>query len=398
MMKRGVLPGLILVAGLAVTTMLFVISPKTQRAVEPPDPRPVEIIEVFPSAMPIKISATGNVEAAISVNLIPEVTGGIVWRSKKLGAGGRFQKGETLARIDPREYELAVAQERARVRSAELELELEKSRGEIAAREWQLLKGNETSNNKLALRKSQLDAAEIQVAASKSGLARAQLNLERTSLRAPFNASVIDENLDIGQRVGPNQSVARLIGTDEFWVRVGIGVEELGSIAIPDVNAENGSQVRIVQRLADGSFVKRTGTVLRLIEELEPQTRRAQLIIAVRNPLDPGTTGIPLLPGSFVTVEIQGRELPRVAPIPPEALYDGETIWLEHDGTIQPLNVKVRFSSSETLYVVGDLPPKLRLVSSRLSSPFAGMAVRPVGGDPGTQQTPIRSNRNGNEE
>jgi multidrug efflux pump subunit AcrA (membrane-fusion protein) len=176
-------------------------------------------VEVSKADVPVVVEATGIVSPARQIEVIPEVAGRIVGLSKKAIPGGRFRKGEVIARIDPRDYELAISQEQSRVRQAQLELELETGRGDIAAREWELMKENRKEpGNPLLLRTPHLETAKENLQAAKSGLERARLNRERTILRAPFNAIVLDKHVDIGQLTGPSTRVVTLIGTDQLWI------------------------------------------------------------------------------------------------------------------------------------------------------------------------------------
>lgn len=375
-LQKIVLPVAILGVGLGVGRGLMALAPEAERRPSEPPPRVVEVMPLEPTTTAVRIHGTGTVEAAQVVDVVPEVSGRIVWRAEKLMPGGRFVAGEALARVEKREYALAVDEERARVRSAELELELEKGRGEVAAREWQLLKGDDAgTNNALALRTSQLETAQVSLEAARSGLARAQLNLERTVLRAPFNATVVTESIDVGQRVGPNGSVAKLLGTDAFWVRVGVRVEDLRSIDVPGFNGERASLVTVTQRLTDGSALRRQGRVLRLVENLDAQTRRAQLLVSIPEPLRPGDDGLPLLPGAYVEVEIEGRTIEGVASVPAAAVYEGRTVWVVENGLLQRRAVDVKFSSGDQAFIIGDFSGGLPVVTTRLSTPVTGMPV-----------------------
>ncbi|MEL6761292.1 MAG: efflux RND transporter periplasmic adaptor subunit [Myxococcota bacterium] len=374
--RQIVLALAIIGVGGGIARVLVALSPEADRGSGNASPLAVEVMELHTQTTPVKVVATGTVEAAEVIDVVPEVTGRIVWHSKSMVPGGRLKRGETFARIDSREYALNVSQEKSRVRSAELELELENGRGEVAAREWKLLKGSDVENAPpLALRRSQLEAAEISLEAAKSGLKLAQLNLERATLKAPFNATVVSENLDVGQRVSPNQSVARLVGTDMFWVRVGIRIEQLAEIDIPGMNAEQGSAVVVRQRLSDGSTISREGRVLRLIKELDPQTRRAQLMVSIPNPLSPDDTQIPVLPGAYVEVEITGRAVDDVAAVPSASVYDRSAVWLVENGSLVRRDVRVRFSDAETVFVSGEFESGALLVTSPLSSPITGAKV-----------------------
>ncbi|MEO1171304.1 MAG: efflux RND transporter periplasmic adaptor subunit, partial [Myxococcota bacterium] len=311
----------IIAVAVGMASGIVALKPAVKKGTGEAPPTPVTVTELSRQPTAVIVRATGTVEPAQAIDVVPEVAGRVVSRSPKLLPGGRFNKGELLARIDSRQYALAVAQEKARVRSSALELELEKGRVEVAAREWELLKGKkpDTEGSPLALRQSQLEAAKVNLEAAESGLARARLDLERATLRAPFNATVVSEDLDIGQRVGTNAPVARLVGTDVFWVRVGVRVQDLGAIAFPDAKGGGASAVRVVQTLSDGTTIERAGSVLRLIEELDPQTRRAQVLVEVPKPLHAEGDGLPLLPGAYVDVAITGREMPGIAQVPSEA-------------------------------------------------------------------------------
>ncbi len=370
---KWLVPIVIVSGGVLVGKMLIAIAPTATRQADMSRPPMVEVITSKLEATAIKIRATGTVEPAVSIDLVPEVSGRVAWRSKKLTPGGRFATGELIARIEATQYQLAVAQERARVRSAQLELELEKSRGEVAAAEWKLLKGNRPNANPLVLRTSQLETAQVSLQAARSGLSRARLDLKRTRLEAPFNATVINESLDVGQRVAPGQSVAKLVGTDEFWVRVGLRIEDLQHFDIPGVNADQGSQVQVSQRLADGTRLVRKGQVIRLVDALDTLTRRAQVLISVQEPLAPAL-GLPLLCGAYVEVEIEGHVTEGLTAIPERALQEGTGVWLANDGVLARRTVRPRFTDEGQVFVSG-LPAGAEVVVTSLSNPITGMAV-----------------------
>jgi multidrug resistance efflux pump len=110
-----------------------------------------------------------------------------------------------------------------------VELELEKGRGDVAQREWQILRSDSDANlAPLALRSPQLVAAKQSLAGAQANLKQAELALSRTHFTAPFNALVLDESIEVGQVVAPGAPLATLIGTDRFWVSVSLPVDELG--------------------------------------------------------------------------------------------------------------------------------------------------------------------------
>ncbi|CAN2040474.1 hypothetical protein GMMP15_1790001 [Candidatus Magnetomoraceae bacterium gMMP-15] len=144
----------------------------------------------------------GTVISAQEVGLQTQVSGRILKISSKLIPGGRFKKGEELLRIDDRDYKIAIDIQKASVAQAFMEFKTEKGRQSIASEEWNLL-GSEIESTKeereLALRKPQLENARAAVDSAKSSLKKAELDLKRTVIKAPFNSLVKDKLVYIFQ-------------------------------------------------------------------------------------------------------------------------------------------------------------------------------------------------------
>jgi len=356
---------------------MVLLKPKAERTTPEPRVAVVDVLPVVFSDHAAQVSATGQVQAAQQIQLIAEVSGRVVYQSEEVIPGGRLERGEVLVRLDARDYQLAVAQQESQVEQAELNLQLEKGRQAIAAREWELLgEGRSEDEAPLALRKPQLANAERAVEAARSGLAQAQLALERTALRAPYNAVVTAETVDLGQVVGPQMAIATLVGTDAFWIQVAVPVADLAHVDIPGVSAEVGSPVEITQRIS-GEDIVRQGRVLRLAGALDPQTRTAQLLVVVRDPLDPPDGGLPLLPGAYVDVMIAGKTLSETVRIPRRAVFDGGFVWVvTAEDTLSKVAVDIAWRTDDGVIVSGGLAEGDRVVVSPLSLPVAGMPVR----------------------
>lgn len=192
---------------------------KTRR--EPPRrkilPRPplVEVIQATRGDHEVVVEAMGTVIPAKEVLLHAEVSGRVIKQTARLVPGDLFMAGEVIACIDPRDYELAVEREKARVEQAVSELKLEEGRQVVARREWSLLGSHPPSigpavgqdggdaGGDLALRKPHLRSARAAIAAAQSSLNLAKIKLERATILAPFNALVEEEFIDVGQFVTP---------------------------------------------------------------------------------------------------------------------------------------------------------------------------------------------------
>jgi RND family efflux transporter MFP subunit len=372
---KFVLPVMVLIVGIGSAS--FLVGQKKRPGKKPPEARvaTVEYIEVASGSPRAHIEATGTVEGDRQVSLSALVMGEVVYVADQLDPGGRFAKGSTLLRVDPRDYELVVVQEASRVQKAELELALEKQRGVTAAREWALLgEGRDTSEAPLALRGPHLATAEQALRAARSAYQRAELNLERTTLKAPFNAMVLQENAEVGQVLSPGAPIMTLVGTDRFRVRVAIPVEQLIHVAIPGINGDDGSTATVVQELGGGQRIERMATVMQLAGQLDPQTRTAVLYLTIEDPLV--GEGLPLLPRAFVKVSIEGLPVNGAVAVPRDALVDGGVLWtVTAENTLKRNEVTVGWRDAETAFVIDGLMDGARVVTTPMSLPIEGAPV-----------------------
>jgi hypothetical protein len=135
----------------------------------------------------------------------------------------------------------------------------------------------------------------------------------------------------------------------------------------------------VKHRLTADSVIERTGRVIRLVTELDPQTRRAQLLVSVSNPFRSDDDRLPLLPGAFVEVEIVGRGLIDVFRLPRSALFNGDSVWIVNEKlTLERRTVRVQWRDAEYVFVGGRLAAGEKYVTTRLSGPINGMTVRIV--------------------
>jgi multidrug efflux pump subunit AcrA (membrane-fusion protein) len=380
----------------------------------------VEVQAIHVGTHALELDLQGVVKPARQVILQPEVGGRIVWHDPALVPGGRVRAGQVLVRIDARDYALALQQQVAQVEAQRLNLEVERGRKRVAEKEWSLFasrrqqaagqqgtseadksQGKPPTKQPLALREPHVKSAEVALQAAKSSVRRAQLTLSRTTLVAPFNAFVQTESVDTGQLVGPQSRLATLVGTDVFWVQVSIPVDKLSYIEWPQAD-QPGSRARLWIDTGRGRIV-RSGRVVRLLGDLDPAGRMARLIIEVRDPFglekrtaasttitaqpdemdagEPTRSELPLLLGSYVHVDVEGKQLSDVAEIPRRALRRDNTVWLLNaKNELLIKRVRVVWSTSESVILRGPLATGDRIVISRLTAPVEGMSVRVADG------------------
>jgi RND family efflux transporter MFP subunit len=226
------------------------------------------------------------------------------------------------------------------------------------------------------IKKPQLTAAKAMLIAEKADVEKAQLNLARTKITAPFNAMVRAKHLDIGSQVSGQDQLAELVGTDEYWIQASMPVDRLNWIMIPHNSGEPGSKVRIFYRTG----IELTGTVIKLLGELEAEGRMARILVEIKDPLGLNVTEKkrpPLLIGEYVRMEIEGRQLKNVYRIPRAALRDNTRIWLvSNDGKLEIRDVETLWRDAQTVLLTDGLQPGEQLIVSDLSKPVNGIQVQ----------------------
>lgn len=391
---RVLAPVIVLLAGAVTAVALMQSGPSAKR--EPP-PRQARLVETRPlviGSARTRIDAMGTVMPAESVTLQPQVGGEIISVSDDLEPGGLFRTGDELLRIDPRDYELAVLQRESEVAQAQSTLRLEQGQQSIARREFEILNESlQDDDQELVLRKPQLESVRAQLALAKAKLEQAKLDLQRSRIRAPFNAIVDSIEVDVGTRVTSASTLATLAGTDSCWLEVSVPVKQLKWIDIPRGSTTQGSRVRITNPAAWGAGTFREGRVIRLAGGLEEEGRMARLIVEVDDPftLKPENKDKPvMLMGSYVSAEIEGRPLEQVATIAREHLRDGDRLWIMGaDATLEIRQVHIVFRGHDQVLVADGVAAGEQLVVTDLAAPVAGMPLRSTVAD--TPATPARS-------
>ncbi len=334
------------------------------------------------------VYAMGTVIASQSVNLTPRISGMVVSISPNFIEGGMLKKDEQLVQLDPTDYLLTIKQSENELAKAQFDLKLEQGQQAIVKREFQLLGTQLTDQEQeLVLRKPHLNLAKAALAAAEASLKQAHLNLERTRPVAPFNAIITTRNANIGAWMpafSTGTPLAKLVGTDSFWINASISVDKLRWIKIPGINSNTGSPVKITYETGWGKGVFRSGIIKRLQAEIEPEGRMAKVIIEIDDPLSQkpaNKQAPPLMLGTYVRVEIAGNSLNDVIELPETIVHDGHQIWLQTDKqTLDIQEITPLWTEQGTIYInKAALPDNAQVITSDLPAPVQGMSIRTQG-------------------
>jgi len=371
----------LIAVGIAGAAYISKTAPKARKR-PPVKPLPlVQVIDVHPEAERILVPAMGTVIPAHEIVLESRVAGEIVSIHPEFTVGGHLKKGSEVLQIDPQDYELALTLAKARVKDAESKLKVLKAEAAAAKDEWRIINRNQAgkNNNKpspLLIKEPQLTAAQAMLVAETADVKKAQLDLARTKISAPFNAIVRKKQVDIGSQVSNQEQLAELVGTDEYWIQASMPVDRLNWIMIPRNSGDPGAKVRILYR----NGIELNGIVIKLLGELEAEGRMARVLVEVKDPLGLKVAEKkhpPLLIGEYVRMEIEGRQLKNVYRIPRTALRDNTRIWLfSNDGKLEIRTVETLWRDAQAVLLIDGLQPGEQLIVSDLSNPVDGMPLQ----------------------
>lgn len=383
---RGITPVILIAMAVGVTVWLIKTRPEPAKQ-KPPKPQLlVETIEARAATNQITLEARGTVNPDESVDIQPEVTGLVVWKNPDLIPGGIIEEGETLIRIDSRNYEVAVKQAESNLKQAEVDLELEKSRRAIAAEEWEMLGPDEESieprSKDLALRKPQIKAARARLQAASNALAKAELDMDRTRIECPFNAIVLNDYVDRGQLVSPQTRVASLAGTDSFLAEVSLPVPDLDLMEWPSEDGTGGAKTTIEYERGQAEALRFEGRVVRVLGNLGNPGRLARLLVRIEDPLnlegaDPSQR---LFANSYVKCLIAGKRAADTFKLPGQVVREGGKAWIMNESDqLEIKDIEILRRQAGKVLIEAGLEEGDRVITSHIAVPMPGMALKEKG-------------------
>ena len=264
----------------------------------------------------IEITGTGTIIVRNAIDLVPQVTGRIIWVAESFRTGGSFKSNQRLLQIDPKDFELALSQAKADRLSAESNFQLTKAQSEAAVSNYAIL-NPESEVPPLVAKTPQLEQAKAQIAAAKAREDIAKLDLERTRFSLPFNGRVVDSQAEIGQLLNRGQKFGEAFDIKSIEALVPISPRDLENIQ-PAI----GRSAKV--RIGAQDF---SATVARVSPTLDERTRFAKLYLTIEMSGN-------LYPGSFIDVSIEGPRLENTILLPEAAEQINGSIWTVNEGKL----------------------------------------------------------------
>jgi RND family efflux transporter MFP subunit len=388
LLKAG-LPVIVILFGASVMAALISNRPGPKKEVRKEQGALVSVIEVVRVDRRVVVAGTGTVQCAREITVVPQVNGRVTFISPSFVTGGFFQKGDLMFEIEDADYRLALERARAAKAKAEYDLSVVESQARVARSEWERMnKDGGSEPNPLVVYEPQLKNSRAALASAEAAIRQAELDLERTKIRAPFNCRVRSENVDPGQYVRSGGSVAVLAGTDTAEVVVPLPPDDLHWLDIPrpgDVVKE-GSPAKV---LVDGGTFQWEGNIIRSFGELDPKSRMMQVVIGVKDPYglsrkaDNNMRELPV--GTFVDVKLSGKTLRDIIAIPRQAFRENATVWvIDESNALRIRKVNPVRIERETVMIGSGLKAGDKIVLTSISGAADGLKLRTSEGESGS--------------
>ena len=355
-------------ASIAVTALLMSTKPPPERRqVDTLDPL-VEVIPVRSETVAFTVNSQGTVRPRIETILSAEVAGAIVSVSPAFVAGGIFERGEELLRIDPTNYEVAVEQAEALVAQRRIEYE-----GAQRLREQGYRAEAEYASAKAAL------------ASANAELVRARRNLERTRVSLPYAGIVRSRDADLGQYVNVGSRLGVTFSTETAEVRLPLTDQDLAFLDLPDpvaINTPGGAVGPAVTLRADvrGEAQSWQARIVRTEGVVDETTRVTYVVAAVDDPYArDAQSGIAssLRMGTFVAAEIAGRVVDDVIRVPRSALRGNKQLVVVNDeNRLEIRSVDLLRADARFAYLRSGIEDGELISLTVIENPINGMRVR----------------------
>ena len=381
----------ILVITAAILSSLFSSKPEARRwgGSQASPSVAVDVVDLSVDNYDVWIDSYGTAEPLTQTQLVADVTAKVIAVSPKIRAGSRFKKGDVLVQLDDRDFQVEVEVAASTAAEAEVRLLQELAEADLASQQWNKQPDNEAAKL-LALRKPQVAAAEAALKAAKARLSRAQLDLERTQIRAPFDGMVLEQSIDIGQVVNPSQPIASIYSTDVVEVRLPIKTADLEHLFLPDESLNEASfpTVELIGELGTSTY-QWQGRIVRSEGAFDPSTRMLFVVAQVELPFVATQERPALRVGQFLRAKIEGQQLNTVFIIPRRAVSQDNRVAVVAEGVLRKRQVQPLWTDKENVIVTaytgltGEQQTKLLQSSDKLIlTPTAnlpdGTAVKPL--------------------
>ncbi len=324
------LAGLLVLLGAASAPWAGLIGRPAPRAAVAPSPVPVTGVVAAPSPIAITRTGLGTVTAWNTAAITPQVTGQIT--EVPFREGAVVKTGDLLVRSDPRPFQAALDQAKAKLKQDEANLVA--SEKNLVRDQTLLAQGGFSTQQTVDNEVAQVDALTASIAGDKAAIETAQLNREWSTIVAPFTGVAGLRHVDIGNVVSPISNLLTMTQIEPIAVDFPLPQSDLAAVTAA---FERGKPVVIASDQEGRAVLDRS--VLDVINnQVDTTTGTIKLKARFEN------QDHKLWPGAFVQVRLVVERRPDAIALPNAAVQrgpDGYSAWVVQDGRAQrrPLEI-----------------------------------------------------------
>lgn len=368
------LPIAAIVAGITGASLINATGTPPVEPVSEASPGPVVTVRsITPQPHQFSVASWGELQPREKTTLTPEVTGRVIAFHENFIEGGLIRQGEVLVTLDDSDYRSALLTAQSNLAAAQAKLQEDQALARVAEQELR----NTQDPTPLALRLPQLQSSEAAVKSAEAGLQKAQRDLDRTQIVAPYDALVKSRNTGVGQVVSMGTTLGEIYNVERAEIHLPIASFDLQYLQDQVVGSP-----AYIETLTE----PRSVSIVRDLGIVDTQTRMTRLVASLDDPYGLHSGKPALRFGQFVAVRIAGQSVSDVYRLPQEALVR-DSIWLvSDDSTLQRQQVSILRKEGRDVLITEGISATDTLVVMPPNFPQHGMKVRPVAEDIQTAQ------------
>jgi len=295
--------------------------------------------------------------------------------------GDFFTQDTVLIEIDSRDYHTALLSAKSRLAQAQRSLSEEKGRSRQARREWQDL-GNKDANE-LFLRSPQLREAQSAQEHAQAEVEIAELNIQRTKIRVPFDGRIKQTYVNVGQFVTQGTQLAQVYDTAIAEVRLPLSDRQLALLDLPMLGTALDSKPAVtLSAIVGGKAHQWQGIITRTEASVDVNSRMYYAIVEVVKPFEVSSKNnhsAPLIPGLFVSAKIDGKKLNDVIVLPNNAIVKRTNIYTLNDkNEIESQPVTVLSKNAERVWIQSTIAENTAILLEKHAVVSPGTVIEPI--------------------
>ncbi|MGM0497768.1 MAG: efflux RND transporter periplasmic adaptor subunit [Bacteroidota bacterium] len=342
-----IIGSLIFVVGLAFGIMKFLIAQG-----EEPKSRPSKEVKRYVKAEPVNystikspVSAPGRLKPLAEVGLVAEASGKILGSDIPLKKGSKFKKGDALFTIYPDEAALAIKSRKSRFLNTLAnilpDLAVDYPEQEVTFRNF----FNSVKIDKQLPPFPEVNSEQFRIFLSSReilseyyGIKQDELKLSRHTVKAPFNGTYSEVNMEAGAYTNTGGRVAKAIQTDVLEMEVPLERFDADWVKVGDE-----ATIRSEERNLTWE-----GTVVRKNQFVDPGTQSQGVAIRIKSRQDK-----PLLAGEYLDAEFPGHPVEEVMEVPRNVAFNTNEVFIVEDKRLKKKNIDIIKRTEKTLLLKG---------------------------------------------